>query len=90
MACDMNRRQLLGAASLSAMGLVLGGSLLAQAEPVLATPHPSAAAAPETARPVVRLYMGMPEIDPTGRSAPYTNAACPGRLVPEHSDWWVC
>lgn len=88
MACDMNRRQLLGAASLSAMGLVLGGGLLARAEPVLAAPHP--APPPATARPVVRLFMGMPEIDPTGRSAPYTTAACPGRLVRDHADWWVC
>lgn len=88
MACEVSRRQFLGAASLAAVGLALAVGLPTGAEPALAAPGP--AAPPATGVPVVRLYMGMPEIDHGGRSVPYAPSNCPGRLVRDHADWWVC
>jgi hypothetical protein len=90
MACKINRRQLLGATPATALGLMMGMSLLTRAAtPALAAAVPAVSPA-TSAKPIMRLYMGVPEIVTGVQLSSHAPTMCPGRLVRDHGNWWVC
>jgi hypothetical protein len=84
MADAIDRRTFLKSGSLTMAALHCTG-IVAVASPATV----AVGAAAPLGSPCVTLHMGMPEIDATGRAAPYVQDRCPGAHVRGHGDWWM-